>query len=238
MRIRLAIPDKHVTAPVLDAVLEATTRAAAAQMAAGEAPTFSDLLRQGVKWKPESFADGEHFDLPGIVGERGWGDCDDLGPCLAGELRATGQDPGARSRVIRTGPERWHAIVELSDGRILDPSRMAGMRSPQGVRGGVVRPMASVGESAVAIAKHNGQWWARTDVPWGNRHLTSLSRDFDAARALDRSVVGALACGGVLEWPYFTDRTTLGQLFEDVATGALPPQRWQQYPSGPFVARF
>lgn len=237
MRIRLAIPDKHVTAPVLDAVLEATTRAAAQQMAAGEAPTFSDLLRQGVRWRPEPFTDGEHFDLPSVMGERGWGDCDDMGPALAAELRARGQDPGARSRVIRSGPERWHAIVELSDGTILDPSRMAGMRSSgQGVRGAITRPMAAVGESAIAIVPYRGEWWARTDVPWGTRHLVSVSRAPVAADALDHSIAGALACGQSVAWNHFNDRSALGQLYEDVARGKLGPQ-WQRYPHNFSVAR-
>lgn len=238
MRIRLAIPDAHVSAPVLDAALEATTRAAQSQMQAGEAPTFTDLLRAGVRWRPEPFADGEHFDLPSVIGERGWADCDDLAPALAAELRARGQDPGARARVVPSGQNRWHAIVQLSDGTIVDPSRMAGMRSRQGVRGAVARPMAAVGQSAIAVAPYRGDWWARTDVPFADGHLASIAHDRNAAVALDRSVCGALACGKQVGWEHSANRTTLAQLFHDVASGQLQNALWKPYRQGPIVARF
>jgi hypothetical protein len=237
MRIRLAIPDQYVSAPVLDAALEATTRAAQSQMLAGDAPTFTDLMRSGVKWRPEPFSDGEHFDLPAVIGERGWADCDDLAPALAAELRARGQDPGARARVVRSGRDRWHAIVQLSDGTIVDPSKIAGMKSNQGVRGAIARPMARIGESAIALAPRDGEWWARTDVPWGKGHLSSLARERHAVQALDRSVVGALACGAVVDWPHAVDRTLLGRLYEEVAGGELGAS-WTRYPNGPSVVRF
>ena len=240
MRIRLAIPDRYVSAGVLDAALEATTLAAQSQMADGSAPTFTDLLRSGVRWRPEQFSDGEHFDLPTVIGERGWGDCDDLAPSLAAELRARGQDPGARARVLRSGPDRWHAIVQLSDGRIVDPSRMAGMKSRSGVRGATTRPMASVGQSAIALAPFRGEWWARTDVPWQDGHLASIAHDRNPAAAFDRSVVGALACGEHLGWQHFADRETLGRLFEDVASGEVANELWThaQNTRGPMIARF
>ena len=238
MRIRLAIPDQHVTAPVLDAALEATTRAAQSQMMAGDGPSFTDMLRSGVRWQPERFADGEHFDLPRVIGERGWGDCDDLAPSLCAELRATGQDPGARARVMRSGPERWHAVVQLSDGTILDPSRMAGMRKRSTVRGAITRPMASVGQSAIAVAPYRGECWVRTDVPWEGSHLTSIAHDVDPARALDRSVAGALACGEHTGWQHWSDRHTLASLFEDVVSGNLPRDTWCAYRGGPVIARF
>lgn len=223
MRIRLAIPDRHVSAPVLDAALEATTRAARAQMDAGDAPTFSEMLSQGVRWAPERFSDGEHFDLPSIVGARGYGDCDDLAPALAAELRA--YDPGAKARVIPSGPNRWHAIVQMSDGTLLDPSRMAGMRSRASVHGAITRPMALAGESAIAIMPHRGQWWARTDAPWDDGHLASLAADEDLLRAVDRSVSGAVSCGACAGWPTDAHLAVLGDLFGDLAeagAGMIP----------------
>jgi len=244
MRIRLAIPDRFVSAPVLDAALEATTQAATSQMTAGEAPTFSDLLRSGVRWRPEQFRDGEHFDLPEVIGERGWGDCDDLSCALAAELRASGADPGATARVVRSGPERWHAIVQLSDGTVVDPSRMAGMKSSSGVHAAIARPMAAVGESAVAIAPYQGQWWARTDLPWGDAHLSSLSRSKYLEHALDRSIAGAISCGGPLGWEHSADRKTLGALFEEALfvdkrnARELAPHWRNVGRSGPYVARF
>jgi hypothetical protein len=239
MRIRLAIPDRYVSAPVLDAALEATTRAAQAQMSAGDAPTFTDLLRSGVRWQPEHFADGEHFDLPETIGERGWGDCDDLSSALAAELRATGQDPGAVARVIRSGPDRWHAIVQLSDGRTLDPSVMAGMKSRNSIKGAVGRPMAEVGESAIAIAPYHGEYWVRTDVPWGPGHLSSINHSKSLEHAFDRSIVGALATGRFLDWSHAADRTRLGELYEqaiahDMEKDGTP---WENR-NGLWLARF
>ena len=244
MRIRLAIPDEHITAPVLDAALEATTLAAQSQMAAGDAPTFSDLLRSGVKWKPEAFADGEHFDLPEVVGARGYGDCDDLAPCLAAELRATKADPGARARVYRSGPDRWHAIVQMSDGTIVDPSVLAGMRpsSGSGVRGAIARPMTAVGQSALAVAPYRGQWWARTDVPWDGTHLSSISHSKSLERAVDRSIVGALSCGACVGWPHAIDRNTLASLYSDVVSAGADirglSDRWRGSLRAPVIARF
>lgn len=250
MRIRLAIPDRYVSAPVLDAALEATTHAAASQMAAGDAPTFSDLLRGGVRWRPEQFADGEHFDLPEVIGERGWGDCDDLSPALAAELRASGADPGATARVVRSGPERWHAIVQLSDGTIVDPSVMAGMKGSRGLRGAIARPMVAVGESAMAIAPHAGQWYVRTDVPWDDGHLSSVSHAPTLDRALDRSISGAIDCGSAIGWQHVNDRSSLAALYEGaIADDDRNVRRisrtlqnngaWQQCGRcGPWIARF
>jgi hypothetical protein len=244
MRIRIAIPDEHVTAPILDAALEATTRAAEVQQLSGAGPTFTQMLRAGVRWKPEPFTDGEHFDLPAVIGARGWGDCDDLAPSLAAELRR--QDPGARARVVKSGPERWHAIVQLSDGRILDPSAMAGMRSSKGVQGALARPMTGVGESAIAIARHHGDWWSRTDVPWDHAHIASTSHHPILSQALDQSIVGALLCGTGIGWAHAYDRKRLGELYADIvgADGELLEaqtahgHRVIRWPNGPTVVGF
>ena len=80
MRIRLAIPDRLVTPQVLEAALEATTLANQNAIAAGEAPSLTDAIRGGLRWRPEPFMDGEHFDLAATAHRRGWGDCDDLAP--------------------------------------------------------------------------------------------------------------------------------------------------------------
>lgn len=215
MRIRLAIPDRHVTAPILDAALEATTRAAEVQQLAGEGPTFSELLRMGVRWRPENFADGEHFDLPAVIGQRGWADCDDLAPCLAAELRR--QDPGAVARVVRSGPDRWHAIVQTSDGQILDPSAMAGMRTGKGVHGAIARPMTTVGSNAIAIAPYQGEAWVRTDVPWADGHLASTAHDRSVMRALDRSIAGAMCAGVGVGWPHAFNRAVVGDIWGSIA---------------------
>lgn len=212
MRIRLAIPDHLVTAQALEAALEATTLANQAAIERGEIPLATEAIDSGVKWKPEPFMDGEHFDLGHQVVPRGWGDCDDLAPWLAAELRATGEDPDARPRVYRSGKNRWHVVTETGDGEILDPSRWAGMGKKSGgsgvsgVGGVTSRPFARPNNGALCVVPYKGQWWARTDLPWpdGSGHIASMSRARTPEDALDRSVAGAMACGVEIESPLVT----------------------------------
>ena len=105
MRIKVAVPEAHVSRPILDAALEATTRVNEAMIHAGELPLF-DQVRNSIRWKPEPPGQ-EHFDHGGIVTGRGWGDCDDMAPFAAASMRATGEDPGAKAIVKRSGPNRW-----------------------------------------------------------------------------------------------------------------------------------
>jgi hypothetical protein len=127
MRMRIAVPERHVSAGVIDAALEAVTRLDEHMVRGGEVPPFTNAV-PGVKWQPENFGD-EHFDHAGTVLGRGWGDCDDLAPWHAGSLRASGEDPGAFARVVQSGPNMYHAIVQRSDGSIDDPSVAAGMKA-------------------------------------------------------------------------------------------------------------
>lgn len=202
MRIRLAIPDRLVTPEGLEAALEATSLANEQAIIRGEVPPLTEAIRQGVRWKPEPFTDGEHFDLAHQVASRKWGDCDDLAPWLTGELRATGQDPGAVSRVYKTGPDRWHVVTQTSDGEILDPSKWAGMGkksspSVSGVHAMTARPFARMGEGALCCVPHNGQYWSRVDLPFPNAagHIASHSRARSPEEALYKAVSGAIACG-------------------------------------------
>lgn len=201
MRIRIAVPDAHVTPAVLNAALEATTAANEAMISAGEVPLVSELIKRGrVKWKPEPFKDGEHFDLISQFKDRGWADCDDLGPALAAELRATGRDAGARSVVMRSGPKTWHAVTELSDGRILDPSRAAGMgHKIKGLNGSNV--MASLGGAVIGLRPARGQWAARCDLPIDGTPsaLCGVSYGRTAFDAITRAVDGATLVGEASE---------------------------------------
>jgi hypothetical protein len=126
MRIRVAVPEDHVQPPVIDAALEAVTRLNESMLQNGDIPPF-DPDDPGVQWRPENFGD-EHFDNAQTVLQRGWGDCDDLAPWRAASLRQSGEDPGAYARVVTSGPNTYHAIVQRSDGQIDDPSVAAGMR--------------------------------------------------------------------------------------------------------------
>lgn len=202
MRIRLAIPDRLVTPEALEAALEATSLANEQAIVRGEVPPLTEAIAKGVKWKPEPYTDGEHFDLSHVVAARKWGDCDDLAPWLTGELRASGEDPGAVSRVYESGPNRWHVVTQLSDGSILDPSKWAGMgkkSSPdaKGVSGVTARPFARLGEGAMCCVPHQGKYWSRCDLPFpdADGHIASHARADTPEESLNRAIAGAIACG-------------------------------------------
>jgi hypothetical protein len=183
MRIQLAIPEKHVTEPVLNGALEAVTRLNEQLIKAGDSPTDLQLIERGAVWKPEPPGD-EHFDHGQEIEARGWGDCDDWAPLRAGRLRATGEDPGARAVVKKSGPKRWHATVIRSDGTEDDPSLDAGMPGPAkqvGIRGAwvpLMQPRVSGVNGTFIATPHLAlrpmpdrhgiieSWQARTDLPW------------------------------------------------------------------------
>ena len=83
MRIRLAVPDElddQDRKAALDAALESVTRTNTGMIRTGKVPPAAKMIKAGkVVWKPEPPGD-EHFDLPGTIIGRGWGDCDDLAP--------------------------------------------------------------------------------------------------------------------------------------------------------------
>lgn len=220
MRLNVAIPEAHVSAPVLDAALEATTRLNESMLQAGQVPPFDTALKS-VRWKPEPF-DEEHFDHAHEVIKRGWGDCDDLAPYHAASLRHTGEDPGAKAIVRRSGPKRWHAVVQRSDGRIEDPSKAAGMgRGVNGVEeygvAGAVLPLmypvpvggAYIVRPSIAMRPVRGEWQARADLPWNWREhlydkpsptdyaMVSLHQDPVASTALTGAIDGACLVGEV-----------------------------------------
>jgi hypothetical protein len=215
MRINVAVPEAHVSRPVLDAALEATTRLNESMIKAGEIPLF-DQVRDHIRWKPEPPGQ-EHFDHGGIVLGRKWGDCDDMAPYAAASMRATGEDPGAKAIVKRSGPQRWHAVVQRSDGTIRDPSRETGMGQTNGVLGSALPLMRVPGTAAVNGAyvvrpqlalrpvrsTRTGEveaWQARADLPW---HWTHERSPADVAMATihasdvsSEAVVGA--CEGLI----------------------------------------
>jgi hypothetical protein len=178
MRINVAVPEAHVSRPVLDAALEAVTRVNEAMIKAGDVPLF-DEVRDHIRWKPEPPGQ-EHFDHAGIVLGRKNGDCDDMAPYAAASMRATGEDPGAKAIVKRSGPQRWHAVVQRSDGTIRDPSRETGMGQTNGVLGSSLPLMMVPSVSAVSgyarpqlalrpVHSSSGEieaWQARADLPW------------------------------------------------------------------------
>jgi hypothetical protein len=211
MRVNVAIPEAHVSKPVLDAALESVTRLNEQMLKSGT-PTFQEALRkQGIKWKPEPPGQ-EHFDHAGIVAHRGHGDCDDLAPWEAASLRHTGTDPGAKAIVVRSGPSMWHAIVERSDGSHADPSKAAGMGQSHGYHGAVLPLMqhaAVVGghfepRPSLALRSFPRGFQARVDVPWYSPGVHGEPSPTDyAMTALHSAPIAAQAlvgaCCGAIE---------------------------------------
>lgn len=239
MRIRLAVPetdlDDHERKDALDAALEAVTRATTPLVARKKVPLAAAAIRAGlVKWKPEPPGD-EHFDLPTTVLARKWGDCDDLAPWHAASLRAAGTDSGARAIVKKSGPNRWHAVVQRSDGSIDDPSRAAGMGSGKSsVVGGVqlvgaAPPVhAPIHDARLCCAiypfRKNGRhgWIARVDIPDGGFpwHWSGMH----AGPNVHGSIVGAIQTArSVAEQGEMDpeDECRLGAL-EDLLSGIEP----------------
>lgn len=210
MRINVAVPEAHVTAPVLDAALESVTRLNEAMIERGEVPTFQTGLHHGVRWQPEP-PGAEHFDHAGVVLGRKWGDCDDLAPWHAASLRHTGEDVDAKAVAQRSGPKRWHAVVMRGDGTIDDPSKRAGMSSHKGILGGVLPLMYAPTQAVVggayiirpqiAMRPVRGAWQARADLPWYWReHLDDKPKPSDyAMTALHTAPVAASALTGAID---------------------------------------
>lgn len=221
MRIQIAVPEAHVTKPVLDGALEAVTRLNEQLIKNGDSPTSDQLIAAGAKWEPEPPGD-EHFDHGALIAKRKKGDCDDWAPLHAATLRVSGEDPQARAIVKRSGPKRWHAVVQRSDGSIDDPSSEAGMPGPgmaTGVRGSYVPPMKErlhgVGGTYIAtphlamrpVVDRHGEvesWQARADLPWhwqpnrgspADLAMVTLHRSPVSDQAVVGAVLGALKLG-------------------------------------------
>lgn len=168
MQIKLTVPGGSVNERVLQTALEAATAVAETQVATGRLPDIREVIEAGaVKWRPEPVGQGyESFDIPSQVLARGHGDCDDLAPWLAGQLRVTGEDPGARAIAYRSGPKKWHAVVQLSDGNIADPSVWAGMLRHTDQAMPIEQPMIGVGKAGLKWKQmDNGSYVARLDAP-------------------------------------------------------------------------
>jgi hypothetical protein len=138
MRVKISVPEEHVSADVLEPALESVTRLNEQLIANGTVPPWTPDLAAHVRWKPEPWGD-EHFDHAATALGRGWMDCDDAAPWKAASMRATGEDPGARAVLVPSGPETWHALVQRSDGSLMqgdeDISVQAGMGGRQQVIG-------------------------------------------------------------------------------------------------------
>ena len=252
MRIQIAVPEAHVTKPVLDGALEAVTRLNEQLIESG-APTDEDLIARGMKWKPEPPGQ-EHFDHGGILAKRGHGDCDDWAPLRAARLRVTGEDPGARAVVRKSGPKRWHATVIRSDGSEDDPSLDAGMPGPArqvGAMGAWVPVMKErvhgVGGTFIAtphlalrpVADRMGQvesWQARADLPWhwqpgnspGDLAMVTLHQSPVSDQAVVGAVLGAMQLGEASGYAH-PDHVERMAAIADACNGASWEELAEQY---------
>lgn len=162
MRIQVTIPGEP-NEETLGIALEAATRLAQHDLALGQIPPIEDAIKGGIRWQEEPPGQ-ESFDKPSTVLARGWGDCDDLAPWLAAEMRETDFDPGASAIAIPSGHNTWHAIVQGSDGEEYDPSEWAGMSHSIGGSGvgrcACCKPL-NVGKPALGIGSRS----VRVDMP-------------------------------------------------------------------------
>jgi hypothetical protein len=98
-------------------------------------PKVPLIYQSGVRYKNEP--KGQPFEefapIPTLL-QRGWGDCDDLAPWRAAELRtryrehATIRVQWKRVRTRRGKEKLFHIVVRRANGAIEDPSRILGMR--------------------------------------------------------------------------------------------------------------
>ncbi len=195
MNIKIAVPDKIISPEILQAALETATRANEGILAGSDKiPSVKDAIRRGVRWRPEPPGTGESLDLAPTIVDRGWGDCDDLAPWLAAEMRKNG-DRGARAIAVRSGPRKWHAIVEDGAGVVHDPSRWAGMRGKVSVDGDPqIETLALPGQRAFALVPvGDNSWSARVDLPSRkhNLHASSIAHAKTPEKALLRAARNA-----------------------------------------------
>ncbi len=121
---RIAVPSNK---PALDAALSGLVRlnkVIIAQRAASGRPLAPPSKNSAVKWRPDM---GETWDTWDVVTARGYGDCEDLAAATAAYLQLQGVDAQAIVKPSNSPGVAWHAVVQLPDGRIVDPSAQMGM---------------------------------------------------------------------------------------------------------------
>lgn len=82
--------------------------------------TIPPIYKSGVKYRAEKGT--ERWSNLRTLLKQGHGDCEDLSSWRVAELLATGQD--AKPWIVKTGRNRYHAVVKRSDGTIEDPTKI------------------------------------------------------------------------------------------------------------------
>jgi len=183
------------SAQAYDAALEGLTRLDETIISSGRVPPLYD---SGVRYKTEPRETWRHAE--DVAAEK-WGDCEDLAAYRAAELRVNGSDPDARVMTYKTGPRRYHAVVERGNGEIEDPSAALGMPIPRNRRHLYVMsetdgPEVMVGEDAggtgevtIDVYKHARGWTGVIRFPLAAgqaliaRTSTAPTKDAAAAKA-------------------------------------------------------
>jgi hypothetical protein len=106
------------------------------------APLMKD---SGVVYKTQPRGCERFKTVPAVLAA-GSGDCDQLAPWLAAEIRVkTGVK--AMPEVKQMGPSLWHVFVRMPDGKAIDVSARLGMRVPES--------LASVGREIIRKRQHH-----------------------------------------------------------------------------------
>lgn len=225
MRLDINIPDR-LGAHAIDAALEGLVQVAQNELMHPEvAGAFPTLYTSGVRYERER-GGTEHWLLPSQTYAAGRGDCEDLASWRAAELRVTGEDEGARARVIRSGPRTWHAVVERSDGRIEDPSRALGMGTEE------QHTLGAMPDWTFTVTRRGGVWLAelsRGDAGVSGR--APYAHDAIAQAAEVGYVLGEL---GQIPGLDILSRVARGAL-EAVMPPAPPQYGPPMYPGAPFM---
>ena len=93
-----------------------------------EHPRAPMLKASGVRYDTQPMGCERFLTIPSILA-RGNGDCDQLAPWRAAEMRVR-QGIKALPEVRQMGPKLWHVYVRLPDGRVEDISAHLGMPIP------------------------------------------------------------------------------------------------------------
>jgi hypothetical protein len=124
MRIEFELA--HVDVPQVTVLVRALT---ALNMLYLRAHPRTPLVHQsGVRYETQPTGCERFLTVPRLLA-RGHGDCDQLAPWRAAELRVR-YGIRAMPEVKRMGKNLWHVYVRLPDGRVEDVSARLGMRVP------------------------------------------------------------------------------------------------------------